>query len=135
MKIQFNPKNCSGCGVCKLSCSIVNFRQVTASKALLRIEGLFPEPGRYIIHFCDQCGQCAEVCPTEAIAADEQGIFRVNEADCIACHACFEACPRSVMIIKKEDDFPAKCIACYECARTCPRQAIPLSDEIVKEAR
>ena len=125
---MLNHENCSGCGVCKLACSLVNFKQVTPSKAMLRIEGLFPEPGIYQIHFCDQCGECAEACPEEAIVL-EDGKYLINEEECTACHACVEACPRSVMIIKPEDDMPAKCILCGECAEVCPRQAIMISEE------
>ena len=128
MNIQFNHKNCSGCGICKLACSIINFKQVTSAKALLRIEGLFPAPGHYQIHFCDQCGACADVCPVDAITL-EDGIYRIIEEDCTACHECVEACPRSVMIIKGEDDMPAKCILCGECAQVCPREAIMISEQ------
>ena len=128
MNLMLNHENCSGCGVCKLACSLVNFKQVTPSKAMLRIEGLFPAPGIYQIHFCDQCGECAEACPEEAIVL-EDGKYLINEEECTACHACVEACPRSVMIIKPEDDMPAKCILCGECAEVCPRQAIMISEE------
>ncbi len=124
----FSPENCSGCGVCKLACSIVNFQQVTPAKAMLRIEGRFPSPGDYQIHFCDQCGECAEVCPVEAIDLVD-GIYQINEEECIACHECVEACPQSVMIIKGENDMPAKCVLCGECAAVCPRGAIMISKE------
>ena len=128
MNLIFNHENCSGCGVCKLACSIVNFNQVTSSRALLRIEGLFPAPGHYRIHFCDQCGICAEVCPVEAIVL-EDGIYRINEEECIACHECVEACPQSVIIIQGENDMPAKCVLCGECAAVCPREAIMISEK------
>ena len=128
MNLILNHENCSGCGVCKLACSIINFKQVTPAKALLRIEGRFPSPGDYQIHFCDQCGLCAEACPVDAIVVEDD-IYRINEEDCTACHACIEACPQSVMIIKGEDDMPAKCILCGACAKVCPREAIMVSEE------
>ncbi|MBC2705244.1 4Fe-4S binding protein [Desulfobacula sp.] len=128
MNLIFNHENCSGCGICKLACSIVNFKQITPARALLRIEGLFPAPGHYQIHFCDQCGICAEVCPVEAIEL-ENGVYRINEEECIACRECVEACPQSVMMIQSENDMPAKCILCGECATVCPRQAIMISEE------
>ena len=58
---------CSGCGICRLACSMENFKQVTPSKGLLRIEARFPAPGDYQVHLCDQCGECAKACPVEAI--------------------------------------------------------------------
>ncbi|MDM8553686.1 4Fe-4S binding protein [Desulfococcaceae bacterium HSG7] len=132
MKLKFNHSDCSGCGVCKLACSIKNFQLVTPAKALLRIQGLFPEPGIYQIHFCDQCGECAEVCPTEAIALQD-GIYQIDEDECTKCHLCVEACPHDVMIIKNEDDIPAKCVLCGECAKVCPREAIIISQEQIAE--
>ncbi len=135
MNLISNYQNCSGCGVCKLACSLKNFKQVAPSRAVLRIEGLFPAPGIYQIHFCDQCGICAEACPVEAIEL-EDGIYRINEEECTACHDCVEACPHSVMIITPEDDMPAKCILCGECAKVCPRQAIMIShEENVREGK
>ncbi len=128
MKLISDYKKCSGCGVCKLACSIENFQQVTPANALLRIHGHFPAPGHYQIQFCDQCGICAEICPVDAIEL-EDGIYRINEEECIACHECVDACPHSVMIIKKEDNMPAKCILCGECTRVCPREAIMILDE------
>ncbi len=128
MKIQLNTKKCSDCGVCKLACSIENFKQVASAMALLNIKGLFPTPGTYEIHFCDQCGYCADACPVDAIEF-ENDCYRINEEDCIACHECITACPKSVMIIKQENDMPAKCILCGECARVCPREAIVIKDE------
>ncbi len=133
MNITFNEKKCSGCGICKLACSIHNFNQVTPSKALLRIEGLFPEPGYYQINFCDQCGLCAEACPEEVIELKD-GIFRINEEECTACHICVDTCPHDVIIIKAENNKPAKCIHCGECALVCPRQAIMnMSKENIEE--
>jgi len=133
MKLISDYKKCSGCGVCKLACSIENFKQVTPAKALLRIEGLFPSPGHYQIHFCDQCGVCAEVCPVDAIGLVD-GAYKINEEECIACHDCVSACPHSVMIIRQEDNMPGKCILCGECARVCPRDAIMISEENIQEA-
>jgi len=132
MNLKLNHEKCSGCGVCKLACSINNFDEVTPSKAVLRIEGLFPEPGIYHIHFCDQCGECALSCPTEAIEL-KNGIYQINDDECTGCLTCVETCPRDVMIIKNEDDIPAKCILCGECASVCPREAIEISMEEKKE--
>jgi ferredoxin len=112
---------------------MVNFKKVTSAMGLLKIDGLFPDPGRYRIRFCNQCGECADACSVDAIEL-EDGIYRINEEECTACHACVDACPLSVMIITPENDIPAKCILCGECAAVCPRQAIVISrDETVEE--
>ena len=48
-------------------------------------------------HCVDECAQCAEVCPTEAIRvrADQTGAARleVDYGRCVVCQLCVEACP------------------------------------------
>jgi Fe-S-cluster-containing hydrogenase component 2 len=116
-------EKCSGCGTCRLACAIENFQEVNPSKSLLRIEGRFPAPGDYRIHLCDQCGECADSCPEDAIQLDN-GVFIVDQDACTGCLTCVEVCPRDVMFEQKDSDVPEKCILCGECARVCPRDAI-----------
>ena len=96
MVLQAIHENCSGCGVCRLVCALENFRETNPSKAALRIEGRFPEPGDYRIHLCDQCGVCAEVCPMDAIYMDN-GIYIIDEDECNGCMTCVEECPINVV--------------------------------------
>jgi len=116
-------ENCSGCSTCRLACAVENFQEVNPSRSLLRIEGRFPGPGDYRIHLCDQCGECADNCPEDAIYL-ENGIFLVDPEACTGCLTCVDVCPRDVMFEQKDSDVPVKCILCGECARTCPREAI-----------
>ena len=114
---------CSGCNTCRLACAIENFREINPDKSLLRIEGRFPAPGDYRIHLCDQCGECADNCPEEAIQLEDD-VFIVAQEACTGCMTCVEVCPRDVMFEQKHTDVPVKCILCGECARVCPRDAI-----------
>ena len=45
---------------------------------------------------CTGCGDCVEVCPTEAIALVE-GKARVDEKTCIGCGACADECPQDAI--------------------------------------
>lgn len=42
---------------------------------------------------CDDCGTCADVCPTEAITIAD--LHNADPAKCIKCCACVKACPRN----------------------------------------
>jgi len=119
--------SCSGCGTCRLACALENLRKVNPSLAVLRIEGRFPAPGDYRIHLCDQCGQCAEVCPVDAIQADEDGVYRIDAELCTSCMECREACPYDVIAADAETDLPLKCNLCGACAESCPRDALMIS--------
>ena len=123
MELRAIHENCSGCSTCRLACAVENFQEVNPSRSLLRIEGRFPGPGDYRIHLCDQCGECADNCPEDAIYL-ENGIFLVDPEACTGCLTCVDVCPRDVMFEQKDSDVPVKCILCGECARTCPREAI-----------
>jgi ferredoxin len=118
---------CSGCGTCRLVCAIENFRLVNPTLAALRIEGRFPAPGDYRIHLCDQCGQCAEVCPVDAIQSDGTGVYRIDADLCTACLECVDACPYGVIFVSPQVDVPIKCTLCGACAEACPRDAIVLT--------
>lgn len=116
-------EKCSGCGTCKLACAMEKFVAVQPTRALLRIEGRFPAPGDYRIHFCDQCGACADVCPVTAIVMHD-GVYRVEPELCTGCMSCVAACPEGVMVEQPGMDRPAKCDLCGACAEICPRNAI-----------
>lgn len=42
---------------------------------------------------CDDCGTCADVCPTEAITIAD--LHNADPAKCIKCCACVKACPQN----------------------------------------
>ncbi len=127
MELKAVHANCSGCSTCRLACALENYRKVQPALGVLRIESRFPAPGDYLIHLCDQCGQCAEACPEEAIRADRDGVYRIYEDECTACMICADVCPYSVIIESPETGMPLKCTLCGACADACPRDAILLN--------
>lgn len=126
MELKALHEKCSGCGTCKLACALENHRIVSPAFAVLRIEGRFPTPGDYRIHLCDQCGQCADACPEEAIGVDDSGACRIESAVCTGCMLCVEACPQEVMMVHRQVAFPMKCTLCGACVEACPRDAIAI---------
>ncbi len=122
MKLATQEELCSGCSVCRVVCTLENFKAVQPARALLKIRGEFPDPGVYKIQYCTQCGVCAGACPEEAIV-DHNGIYLVDKNRCTQCMICLESCPFEVMITD-DAGYPAKCTGCGKCAELCPREAI-----------
>lgn len=131
MQLKAIPENCSGCRTCLMACGLARFKEVNPSRAVLRINGLFPAPGVYRIDLCDQCGACAEACPAEAIT-ETDGVYTVDADLCTECLLCVEACPHGVMCTHPAETVPSKCNLCGACAEACPRGAIVLTDESEK---
>jgi len=100
-----------------------HFRETNPKKGALRITGEFPSPGRFHIDVCDQCGDCAEACPTEAIYK-LNGIYKVDEEKCDYCLLCVDACPYGVIFTHPSMKIIFKCDYCGLCVHYCPTGAI-----------
>lgn len=122
MGLEFNNETCSGCKACELVCSLQNLQVINPSKALLTVYGKFPVPGKYFVELCDQCGDCAEACPQDAIQLKKY-TYRIDRKKCDGCMECVDACPKNVMSVS-DDGLPYKCINCRQCAEVCPRDAL-----------
>lgn len=125
MKIHIDNTLCTGCRSCQIVCALVHFKVNNPKKSALKIEARFPDPGEYQVHICFQCGQCAEVCPEEAIHQDGDR-YLLDPEKCTFCNACVEACPQGVLPTHQELPSPIKCDNCFECAEICAYNALSL---------
>lgn len=123
IKLGARSDRCSGCRACLLTCSATVFGEQNPKLGALRIGALFPDPGKYEVFVCDQCGVCAEACPEDAIT-DRRGVWRIDADKCTGCMLCVEACPYGVMFQHKARSVPHKCISCGECIEYCPRDVL-----------
>jgi len=129
MRLFVDAHKCSGCNACRVACSINIFTESNPKKAALIIEPKFPVPGIYNVQVCTQCGDCAEVCPTEAIKRNEKGAYYVVFDECTLCEACVPVCPEGVMFVDSELANTAwKCDLCGDCVAACGTSALWIAD-------
>ncbi len=101
---------------------------------------------------CLGCGDCADVCPFDAIAMDEStGLPVVDPEKCTSCGKCVATCPRHLLELRYKGKRDRRvwvacssrdkgavarkictnaCIGCGKCVRTCPFEAIDLKDNL-----
>lgn len=130
MGLKFIDDRCSGCRACELICTLQNFKVVNPVKAMLRVRGEFPVPGKFIVDVCDQCGECANACPNEAIIL-KGGAYRIIKENCDQCMACVDAC-RLKLVKVDNSGFPYKCVNCKQCVTICPRDALVFERSVEK---
>lgn len=138
---------CIGCQACVVACKTGNELPEGMQYIHLREQtrGTFPNlAGGFDNHRCFHCtdAACVAVCPTGALFK-EDGMTRLNRADCSGCEYCVESCPFGVP--EMVGGFSSKCDACASttkaggdpwCVTTCPSRALEYGEraEIVAEA-
>lgn len=129
MYLAIDPEKCTGCRICEVFCSFKKLEEVQPSRARITVvRG--QQAGRFAPSTCWQCQRprCAEACPENAITRHKPtGAMLVDQALCIGCKLCVQACPFGGMAWDEELGQPAKCDLCDgepECAHMCPTGAI-----------
>ncbi|MHB1019732.1 MAG: 4Fe-4S dicluster domain-containing protein [Coriobacteriia bacterium] len=150
-----DTNKCAGCASCMLACSLTH--NGVGDIALSRIQvqsnvfGPFGSVDSLVQEQCRQCPHpyCAEACPTGAMHADaDNGYTRtVDQAKCIGCERCIEACPFTPSRVQWDPSKrkAQKCDLCKDtpfmteeggvggqqaCVAVCPTDAITFTTEI-----
>ena len=126
MLLRADSARCSGCRACQLACSLHLFAENNPKKSALAIVPHFPEPGAFEVRTCNQCGECASVCPTGAIHQNDRGAYYIQAEECDGCLACQSACPEQVIFTHPALSTPFKCDACGDCLPVCGMDALSL---------
>lgn len=127
---------CVACGACEEVCALTFFKVPDRERSAIRVT---PPGGPWetepelwdpdcTIEFCDQCGECIAVCPTQALFRSRDGIVRLRKRDCVGCLACVGFCPTLVMYVHPDDTLPFKCVACGKCVDECPADALLMAE-------
>lgn len=124
--LSHDPELCVGCYVCEDVCSETWFKDANTEKSSIRIH----DDGQPLLRatVCNQCGECIEVCPTEALYRDKRGIVRLKKKLCVGCLSCVGFCPNGAMFYHADQDEPFKCIVCGKCVKECPNEALVIVD-------
>lgn len=138
----FNERACSGCRACQTACKDRNdlqvgqlYRHVTTFQT-----GAFPNATMY--HYSATCNHCetpacAEACPTGAMQKGDDGTVQHDDAACIGCQSCVEACPYRVPVLLENAGIVGKCDACKPfrdrglnpvCVDACNMRALEFGD-------
>lgn len=129
MRLYVDSAKCCGCHACLVACSLNLFKESNPKKAALKIIPHFPAPGVYEVKVCTQCGNCAAVCPTEAIKLNDRGAYYVEFSECTLCEACVPECPEEVMFVRQElADAAWECDLCGDCVAVCGTGALWIAE-------
>jgi len=141
--IYVDPQKCTGCKVCEIVCSLFHENEINPTKSRIYVTS-WEHDGIDIPIVCQQCEDppCEEVCPTHAIFRDAQtGAMLINEAACIGCRMCINACPFGAPTVRSDTGEVIKCDLCEgepKCVEFCEPKAlqyIPASKAAILKKR
>lgn len=135
-------RKCIGCHACTVACKSEHDVAIGVNRTHVKYieKGEYPNSTReFSVHRCNHCedAPCVEICPTIALFTRKDGIVDFDNARCIGCRSCMQACPYDALYIDPNTHTAAKCNYCahrieasYEpaCVVVCPVEAIISGD-------
>lgn len=138
-----DTRRCIGCHSCTVACKVNNNLPVDMiynPVVTVGPEGIYPHV--HMIHYpliCMHCDNppCVGCCPTGASQQSDDGIVWVEEAKCMGCKACIQACPYHARHVNQATGSVWKCDFCMNrvrkgeepyCVKTCHQRARVFGD-------
>jgi Fe-S-cluster-containing dehydrogenase component/formate-dependent nitrite reductase membrane component NrfD len=135
-------RKCIGCHACTIACKAEHQIPVGVNRCWVKTveKGTFPDTRRFFFPvLCNQCedAPCVRICPTNTLFKRRDGIVDFNQASCIGCRACMEACPYDQLFIDPNTHTAEKCNFCANrvenqlqpaCVSVCPTECRVFGD-------
>jgi len=127
--LMVNEKECSGCRICELVCSLSHEGECNPLKSRIRVVKI-DEEGIDMPCVCLHCEipLCRDVCPVGAIVRDsDTGAILIKEDLCIGCRACTLVCPFGALTMDTSLGVMLKCDLCDgdpKCVKYCLSNAL-----------
>jgi formate dehydrogenase iron-sulfur subunit len=142
---------CVGCNSCQEACKKTNGLPEGEEKKLsdTAYTALEEHDGVFVRRMCQHCESptCVSVCPVGALEKTAEGPVIYDEAKCIGCRYCMQACPFQVPRYQWGSTYPRieKCVFCHDriakglptaCSEACPTGATKFGDreDLIVEA-
>jgi Fe-S-cluster-containing hydrogenase component 2 len=111
---------------CEEACAVKVFKFDDPERAALHIREA--ADGHGVAFICDQCGDCVEVCPTNALTRNRMGVVVIDKKICVGCMMCIGFCDKDIFERAPGVVEPYKCISCGICVKVCPHAALEIVD-------
>jgi anaerobic carbon-monoxide dehydrogenase iron sulfur subunit len=130
-----NADKCTGCHNCELACSMTHEGAFRPHATRVHVY-TWEREGFSVPMMCQHCrdAPCIPVCTPHALTRDAaSGWVNLDEAKCIGCKMCVQACPFGNALWDEQTQKIFKCDYCGgdpACAKFCPTQAIQWVDDL-----
>lgn len=130
-------RRCFGCHACSVACKAEQDVPLGYFKSWVMVseKGRYPQAQRsFVPVLCNHCDKppCVEACPTQATRQRKDGVVTQDEATCIGCKYCVQACPYGMKYGDPRTRAAQKCDFCLHrveqgllpaCVNTCNARA------------
>jgi carbon-monoxide dehydrogenase iron sulfur subunit len=129
-------KNCNF--ECETECSTRVFKSKDRRRSAIQVREIAAADGQgpsRIMVSCDQCGDCIEVCPANALTRNRLGVVVLDKKACVGCYMCVGFCDNGTFFQTEGWLEPHKCTACGVCVKVCPHGALEIIEAPISPSK